>query len=74
MDSDTADRELLALIEQYRSRCLWFFRPDYYPSTLDEKLRALNLIERYGDVEAFRRASQLKQWLSPPFNAASAGS
>jgi hypothetical protein len=74
MDLAGADRELAALIEQYRSRCLWFLRPDYYPSTLDEKLQALSLIERYGDVEAFRRAAQLRKWLSPPFNAASAGS
>jgi hypothetical protein len=74
MDSVVADQELAALIEQCRARCLWFLRPDYYPSTLDEKLRALSLIERYGDVEAFRRAAQLRKWLSPPFNAASADS
>jgi hypothetical protein len=25
--------ELRALMDEYRSRCLWFLRGDYYPST-----------------------------------------
>jgi hypothetical protein len=54
-----------AIVDEYRARCLWFLRPDYYPATLEERLRALGYIERHGDVAAFRRAAALRQWLSP---------
>ena len=52
-----------ALIEDYRERCLWFLREDFYPATADEALKALDLIQRQGDVKAFRRAADLKRWL-----------
>jgi hypothetical protein len=60
------------LVDEYRVRCLWFLRPDYYPSTLEEQLRVLEYIERHGDREAFRRAATLKRWLSLPSSAPSA--
>ena len=62
------------LVDEFRVRCLWFLRPDYYPSTLEERLRVLLYIERHGDREAFRRAATLKRWLSPDSSAPSAGS
>jgi hypothetical protein len=43
------------LIDDYRSRCLWFLRPDYYPSSPAERERVLSLIAQHGDQEAFRR-------------------
>ena len=52
---DSVDR----LVDEYRVRCLWFLRPDYYPSTVDERLRVLAYIERHGDREGFRRARML---------------
>ena len=61
------------LVDGYRVRCLWFLRPDYYPATVDERLRVLSYIERHGDREGFRRARMLRRWLSPPSNAPSAG-
>lgn len=69
---DVADA-VRALVDQYRTRCLWFLRPDYYPATPTEQLTVLGYIQRYGDVEAHRRASVLCQWLSRPSSAASAG-
>lgn len=57
------------LVDRYRSRCLWFLRDDYHPTTRDERLRVLGYIERYGDLEAHRRAGQLKRWLSPTSSA-----
>ncbi len=62
------------LIDEYRTRCLWFLRPDYYPTTTAERLRLLGYIERHGDLQAYRRASSFRQWLSRPSSATSAGS
>lgn len=68
------EEELRALIDEYRTRCLWFLRPDYYPETRDETLRVLRQIEKHGDREGFVRAARLRRWLSPTSNARSAAS
>jgi hypothetical protein len=67
------DAAVNALVDEYRTRCLWFLRPDWYPTTLDERLRALGYIEQHGDVTAFRRARGLRQWLSPTSRETSVG-
>ena len=72
-DPKALDDELAALVSAYRTRCLWFLRPDFMPTSVDEQLRVLGYIQRYGDLEAFRRASALRRWLSPTSSAASAG-
>jgi len=66
--------EARALVDEYRRRCLWFLRPDYYPDTADDVIRVLGYIERHGDLDAFRRAGVLRQWLSRHTSAPSAGS
>ena len=67
------DAALNALVDEYRTRCLWFLRPDWYPGTRAERLRALGYIERHGDVSAFRRAGAMRRWLSRTSNETSAG-
>lgn len=62
------------LVDEYRSRCLWFLRADYYPATDDERRRVLDDIERYGDRAAFQRVATLREWLSRISSARSAGS
>jgi hypothetical protein len=62
------------LIDVYRTRCLWFLRSDYYPSTDPERLVVLRHIEKHGDREAYRRAAAVRQWLSLNSSAASAAS
>jgi hypothetical protein len=62
------------LVDDYRTRCLWFLRLDYYPSTDEDRLRILGYLERYGDREAFQRAAAVRRWLSPTSNAPSAAS
>ena len=69
-----ATAALRALIDDYRDRCLWFLRLDYYPETQAEALLVLDAIDRHGDRAAFRRSSYVRQWLSPDSSAASAGS
>ena len=60
------------LVARYRVQCLWFLRSDYFPTTVAEAREVLDYIQRHGDLDAFRRAGQLKQWLSRNSSAASA--
>lgn len=62
-DSQMEDA-FVALCDDYRARCLWFLRPDYKPVTNEDKLKVLVYIERHGDLNAFRRASPIRKWLS----------
>ncbi|HEY7791154.1 MAG TPA: hypothetical protein VIC33_11605 [Vicinamibacterales bacterium] len=72
--STALDDAFRALVDEYRARCLWFLRTDYYPATTQERLRVLDYVQRYGEREAHVRAAQLRQWLSQPSNVGSAGS
>jgi hypothetical protein len=66
--------EVDLLVDEQRTSCLWFLRPDYYPTTDAERIRVLGHIERHGDRRAFRRAATLKRWLSQNSSVASADS
>jgi hypothetical protein len=68
--SDAVD----ALIDDYRARCLWFLRLDYYPTTREARMRVLDYVQRYGDREAYIRAATVRQWLSQTSNADSSAS
>lgn len=63
-----------AFVDAYRVSCLWFLDPGYYPSTPAEIESVIRLIERHGDRQAFVRAAQFRQWLSPHFNQTSVAS
>ena len=60
------------LVVQYRAQCLWFLRSDYFPTTVADACQVLDYIQRYGDLNGFRRAGELKQWLSRNSSAVSA--
>ena len=62
------------LVDEYRVRCLWFLREDYYPTTDEQRIQVLAYIQRYGDREAYRRAAEIRRWLSPTSSAPSAAS
>lgn len=76
MDAENADavEALNRLIDEYRHRCLWFLREDYYPVADDERERVLVSIERHGDVAAYRRVAEIRRWLSRNSSARSAAS
>jgi hypothetical protein len=74
LPSSQVDAALRELVDEYRDRCLWFLRHDYYPATTEEAQRVLDAIQRHGDRNGFRRAARLRQWLSLPSSATSAGS
>ncbi len=63
-DRPSIHPDIVDLVEEYRDRCLWFLKPDFVPSTVQEAEYALDLIERYGDRSAYVRAEKLRQWLS----------
>ena len=65
-------QSMKALVDEYRTRCLWFLREDYYPQTPTDALQVLEYIERHGDADAFRKAATLRQWLLQSSNAPSA--
>lgn len=57
------DASVARLIEDYRAQCLWFLRRDYMPTTTEDVLKTLALIERYGDRAGYQRAEEIKAWL-----------
>lgn len=65
-DRPQLEQAILQLVEANRARCLWFASPDYLPATDAERLRALQHIERHGDLRAFVRARELRDWLLQP--------
>jgi hypothetical protein len=73
MDELTIMQKVHALMDEYRATCLWYVRPDYYPQSSHEACRILEAIERHGDLAAFRKAGELRQWLSRNSSAPSAG-
>jgi hypothetical protein len=68
------EAEFRRLVDEYRLSCLWFLREDYYPATEPERERVLRLIERHGDLQAFRRVARVREWLSHRSSETSAGS
>lgn len=62
------------LVDEYRDRCLWFLRSDYYPEGRAAILRVLGYIERHADRRGYQRAAEIRQWLSHDSSATSADS
>jgi len=59
------------LIDEYRTSCFWFARPDFFASTCEEAQQALRQIENHGTRAMFMRAAEVRQWLSPNPNSPS---
>ena len=74
MDRALPEDPVRRLVDDYRVRCLWFLRDDYYPATADARERVLRLIERHGDLAAFRRVAEVRTWLSRRSSGTSAAS
>ncbi len=71
-DVTSAMRAVNALVDEHRASCLWFLKPDYYPTTTAEACRVLNAIEKHGSLDSFRKAAELRRWLLQNSNAPSA--
>ena len=75
MQEDNAkgiEREINELVDEFRSSCLWYLRPDYYPADDKQRDRVLERIQRHGDRAAFQRAAEFRKWLSLRSSARSA--
>ena len=65
MSAETTEsmQSMKGLVDEYRDQCLWFLRGDFYPETLEQGLRVLAYIQRYGDRAAYLKAAEARQWL-----------
>ncbi len=65
-------RAVDALVDECRVSCLWYVAADYYPASDEERWNVLDLIQQHADLATFKRAGELKRWLSRPSSSASA--
>lgn len=63
--------QVRVLAERERPRCLWFLREDAAITDGASAIEVLRQIAKHGDLAAFRRAEQLKAWLSRHSSATS---
>jgi len=74
VEPEAPEEEFRRLVDEYRARCLWFLREDYYPETPGERERVLELIAKHGDRQAFHRVAEVRTWLSRLSSGTSAAS
>jgi hypothetical protein len=43
--ADPVGEAVNRLVDEYRDQCLWFLRDNFYPATLEQRLRVLDYIE-----------------------------
>lgn len=60
---EKADSELVSAVDEYRSMCFWNLPEDFKPVTYAQKILALDRLEKYGDLAAYKRAGRIRQWL-----------
>lgn len=65
-------RAVDALVDECRVSCLWYMPADYHPVSDEERWTVLDLIQQHADLPTFKRAGDLKRWLSRPSSSASA--
>jgi hypothetical protein len=51
--------EIDAFIAEHRDACLWWLRPDWTPTTDDQRRQALGFIRHHGTRVAWMRAKEL---------------
>jgi len=55
--------DVRSVVEDYRSMCFWNVAEDFFPRDRAQLLMALDSLEKYGDMAAYRRAGRIRQWL-----------
>lgn len=65
--------EIRDLVERCRTTCFWFMKEQWLPESVAAARRAVILLQRYGDREAYLSASVWKPWLSRHSSKISAG-
>ena len=60
---EKAETELASAVDKYRSMCFWNLQEDFRPVTRAQKILALERLEKYGDLAAYRLAGKVREWL-----------
>ena len=61
---EIVDSEALrTVVDDYRSMCFWNMDENFFPGNRREVLLALDNLEKYGDMKAYRLAGEIRQWL-----------
>ena len=60
---EKAGPELASAVDRYRSMCFWNLQEDFRPVTRAQKALALERLEKYGDLAAYRLAGRVREWL-----------
>ena len=64
VDEILQTQEWRSLINDYRTMCFWNVATDFLPQNERQLLFALDNLERYGTMDAYRSAGRIRKWLS----------
>ena len=57
--------EYRSVVEDCRASCLWHMGDALHPRSAGQVEQVLSAIERYGNLDGFRRVGEIRKWLSP---------
>ena len=55
--------KFIAAIKKYRSMCFWNLAADFIPKNRSEIMLAIENLEKYGDLKAYKLAGEIRAWL-----------
>ena len=65
--------EYRSLVEDCRATCLWSMGDALHPRSARQLEQVLEAVERNGDLAGYRRAGEIRKWLSPDSRRKSCG-
>ena len=57
-------KEFQSVVEDYRGMCLWSLPEDFMPGNERQVHCLVECLEHYGDLNAYRKAGEIRKWLS----------
>jgi hypothetical protein len=57
--------EYRSVVEDCRATCLWSMGDALHPRSERQLAQVLEAVEKNGDLAAYRRAGEIRKWLSP---------
>ena len=58
------NNDFRSMVENYRGMCLWSLPEDFMPKDAGQLRILAENMERYGDLRAYRKAGEIRGWLS----------
>ena len=65
--------EYRSVVEDYRATCLWSMGDALHPRNRAQLEQVLSAVEKNGDLAGYRRAGEIRKWLSPDSRRKSCG-